>query len=67
MHYTIQKVINRNPYLFGGGYEHGEYLGKPVYMAKYDGCHPIETLYFPKLKECKAWLNKIKATYTRIK
>lgn len=68
MHYTIQKVINYNEYTFHGAYpEHNQYLGKPIYMAKYDGCHPAETLYFPKLKECKAWLNKIKATYTRIK
>jgi len=66
MHYTIQKVINRNPYLFGGGYDE-QYVDKPVYLAKYVLCQPAEELYFPKLKECKAWLNKIKATYTRIK
>jgi len=68
MHYTIQKVINKNPYLFNGAYEkENQYFGKPIYMAKYDGCQPAEELYFPKLKECKAWLNKINATYTRVK
>jgi hypothetical protein len=66
MHYTIQKVINKNPYLFSGGYDE-DYVNKPVYMAKYDGCHRGEEIYFPKLKECKSWLNKINATYTRIK
>ena len=54
MHYTIQKVINKNPYLFNGAYEkENQYFGKPIYMARYDGCQPAEELYFPKLKSAK--------------
>ena len=66
MHYTIQKVINKNPYLFGGDYDKN-YVNKPVYMAKYDGCQIGEEIYSLKLKQIKSWLNKINATYTRIK
>jgi hypothetical protein len=55
MHYTIQKVINKNPYLFGGDYDKN-YVNKPVYMAKYDGCQIGEEIYSLKLKQIKSWL-----------
>lgn len=69
MYYIITKVINNNKYLFNGAYpEHNEYVGKPIFMAKpHFVCVPSEPLYFPKLKEAKAWLNKINAAYTRDK
>lgn len=70
MKYYIKKVKNKFPWVSIGAlpdYFNGEiFSGKYMYKVTWDKKW-YNYYNFAKLKDAKKWLNKIGATYTRIK
>jgi len=65
--YILDRIVNKNPYLFGGDYNK-KLINKKLWIAKqvYPTCVPEQYMYFYTFKEAKDHLNKIKAKWARV-
>jgi hypothetical protein len=65
--YILDRVVNNNPYLFGGEYNK-KLLNKKVWMAKqvFPHCEPTQYTYFKTFKEAKDALNRWGAKWERV-